>query len=128
MKHLISLIFLFTTYTSIAQPAWQQRVDTKIEVRLDDKTHFLNAFEELTYTNNSPDTLRYIYMHLWPNAYKNDHTPFAKQMDVNGNSTFYYAKAKDRGYIDSLQFTINGHSAEHYSTEDAPDIARIDLL
>ena len=127
MKQLLSLILLFTTYTSIAQPTWQQRVDSKIEVTLDDTHHFLNAFEELTYTNNSPDTLRYIYIHLWPNAYKNDHTPFAKQQDQNHSTTFYYSKAIDRGYIDSLQFSVNGHIVEHYITEAAPDITRIDL-
>ena len=127
MKSLIFLFSFFIAYTSIGQPTWQQRVDTKIDVRLDDKHHFLHAFEELTYTNNSPDTLRFVYIHLWPNAYKNDRTPFAKQMDLNGNTAFYYAKPKDRGYIDSLQFTINGHSVEYNSADATPDIARIDL-
>ena len=110
-----------------AQPKWQQRVDTKIQVTLDDKTHILSAFEELSYTNNSPDTLRYIYIHLWPNAYRHDHTPFAKQMDRNGNTSFYYSKWDDRGYMDSLQFTIDGRSVDHSATDDAPDVARIDL-
>ena len=128
MKHLNLVFALLTTLTSFAQPKWQQRVDTKIDVELNDRTHFLHAYEEVTYTNNSPDTLHYIYMHLWPNAYKNDHTPFAKQLDFNGSTSFYYAKQKDRGYIDSLQFTIDGLSAEHFIAENAPDIARIDLL
>ena len=128
MKQFLFAFAILITCNAIAQPAWQQRVDTKIEVRLDDKKHFLHAFEEFTYTNNSPDTLKFIYIHLWPNAYKNDHTPFAKQLDVNGSTNFYYAKPKDRGYIDSLQFTVDGESVEHFSAESAPDIARIDLL
>ena len=127
MKHLISIIAIFSTVTAIAQPKWQQRVDTRIDVRLNDKKHLLDAYEELTYTNNSPDTLKFIYLHLWPNAYKNDHTPMARQMDLNGSKDFYYAKPKDRGYIDSLQFTIDGHSVDHYCSENTPDIARIDL-
>ncbi len=128
MKQFFFVIAFFVSFSLMAQPAWQQRVDTKIDVRLDDKNHFLHAFEEMTYTNNSPDTLKYIYIHLWPNAYKNDHTPMARQMDINGNSAFYYAKAIDRGYIDSLQFTIDGHSVDHYSADNVPDVARIDLL
>ncbi len=127
MKQLFFIFLIFITNSSIAQSGWKQRVDTRIDVRLDDRKHMLHAFEEMTYTNNSPDTLRFIYIHLWPNAYKNDHTPMARQMDVNKNTNFYYAKPKDRGYIDSLQFTIDGHSVDHYSTESAPDIARIDL-
>jgi hypothetical protein len=128
MKQLTLIISILMAYTSVAQPQWQQRVDTKIEVRLDDRQNFLHAFEEFTYYNNSPDTLKFIYVHLWPNAYKNDHTPFAKQLDLNGNTSFYFAKDKDRGYIDSLQFTINGQSVDYNSTYDAPDIARLDLL
>ena len=128
MKYLAFVFAFLFTVNSFAQPSWQQRVDSKIDVRLNDRTNILDAFEEITYTNNSPDTLRFIYMHLWPNAYKNDRTPFARQMDLNGNTSFYYAKQKDRGYIDSLQFTIDGVTVEHFSAENAPDIARIDLL
>lgn len=128
MKRLIFIIPILAAFSSAAQPKWQQRVDTKIDVTLNDKSHFLNAFEELVYTNNSPDTLKFIYMHLWPNAYLNDHTPMARQLDLNGNTAFYYSKEKDRGYIDSLQFTVDGRSVEHYITDNVPDIARLDLL
>jgi len=128
MKYIIFAIAICTAITTIAQPKWQQRVDTKIDVRLDDNSHFLHASEEITYINNSPDTLKFIYIHLWPNAYKNDHTHMARQMDLNGNTNFYYAKPKDRGYIDSLQFTIDGRNVDHYIAENTPDIARIDLL
>ncbi len=127
MKQIISLFFLLVSLKSVAQPAWQQRVDTKIEVSLDDKHHFLNAYEEFTYTNNSPDTLTFLYIHLWPNAYKNDRTPFAHQLDVLRNTSFYYSKPKDKGYIDSLQFTIDDQSVDYSSTDNAPDIARIEL-
>jgi hypothetical protein len=127
MKYLVALLSLVTAGSLNAQTNWKQQVDMKIDVTLDDKDHFLHGFEEFWYTNNSPDTLRFIFVHLWMNAYKNDRTPFAKQQDRNGNTDFYYSKAKDRGYIDSLQFSVDGRSVEHYSTEDAPDIARIDL-
>jgi len=127
MKQYLTVIFILSAFNAMAQPAWQQRVDTKIEVSLDDRNHLLNAYEEFNYTNNSPDTLKFIYVHLWPNAYKNDHTPFERQQDVNHSTAFYYAKAKDRGYIDSLDFTVNGQSVDYNSTYDAPDIARLDL-
>jgi hypothetical protein len=128
MKQLFLLLPLLATVSAIAQPAWQQRVDTKIDVTLDDKHHMLYAQEEFTYTNNSPDTLQFIYVHLWPNAYKNDRTPFARQNDVNHNTAFYYSRPRNRGYIDSLQFTVDGQNVDFFSTENAPDIARIDLI
>lgn len=109
------------------QNYWQQRVDTRIQVTLDDTRHMLHGFEEITYTNNSPDTLHYIYMHLWPNAYKNDRTPFSEQQVLNRNTSFYYADENGRGYIDSLQFIIDEREAEHFSSQNVPDICRIDL-
>jgi hypothetical protein len=128
MKRCVLFITLFISYNSVAQPKWQQQVDTKIDVTLDDRKHMLSAYEEFTYTNNSPDTLRFLYIHLWPNAYKSDRTPFARQLDLNGNTSFYYSKVKNRGYIDSLQFAVDGQSVDYYSVENVPDIARIDLI
>src|SRR5437764_1043025 len=127
MKQFITAILILCAYSTLAQPTWQQRADTKIDVTLDDKRYMLHAYEELTYTNNSPDTLRFLYVHLWPNAYKNDHTPFARQLDQNRNTSFYYSKKRDRGYIDSLQFTIDGYAVDYTSSDNAPDVARIDL-
>lgn len=112
-----------------AQPAyWQQKVDTRLEVQLDDRKHFLHGFETLTYTNNSPDTLRYLYFHLWPNAYKHDRTTFTEQQLTNGSTDFYYSKPAERGYIDSLQFNIDGQQVDYFSNDNLPDIARLDLL
>lgn len=128
MKQLFIAIVLLAGASAQAQPGWQQKVNTKIDARLDDKKFMVYAYEEITYTNNSPDTLKSIYMHLWPNAYKNDKTPFAKQMDLIGKTDFYFSKTKDRGYIDSLSFVVDGQSVDHYKTEDRPDIARVDLI
>src|SRR5690349_20216209 len=111
MKHFCLVITLILSkLTSFAQNYWQQTVNTIIGVTLDDKTNFLQGYEEISYVNHSPDTLRFIYMHLWPYAYQNDRTPFAKQMDVMHDTRFYYSKTSDRGYIDSLQFIVDGQS------------------
>ncbi len=109
------------------KPYFQQRVDTRIVVRLDDTKHLLHGFETLTYTNNSPDTLREIFLHLWPNAYRHDRTAFTAQKLGNGSTDFYYTKPEARGGIDSLEFRVNGISVSPYSHPDTPDIARIRL-
>lgn len=43
---------------------WQQKVDYKIDVALDTTTHKLNGKERITYKNNSPDVLRFLWMQL----------------------------------------------------------------
>lgn len=83
---------------------FQQQVNYKIEVKLNDVDHTLMGFETIEYKNNSPHPLKYIYFHLWPNAYKNNETQLAKQLLENGDLKFHYASEADRGFIDSLLF------------------------
>ena len=127
LKHLCLAAAVCIGMPCYGQQYWQQEADLKIDVRLNDSSNFLDAYETINYTNNSPDTLRYIFIHLWPNAYKHDHTPFAKQEDLNHSTAFYYSRQEDRGYIDSLSFQVNGQKLDYYNTDDVPDIARIDL-
>ena len=86
---------------------WQQQVNYVIDVTLHDKDNSLTGFEKIEYTNNSPDTLNFIWFHIWPNAYKNDRTAFSDQLLVNGNTKFYFSGKEQRGYINQLDFKIN---------------------
>lgn len=108
------------------QANWQQKVDYTIEAHLNVKTKVLNAFETITYYNQSPNEIKEIYMHLWPNAYKNTNTAYAKQDLENGKTNFYFSDPKDRGYIDSLDFKVNGEKVKWELTENI-DIAKIIL-
>jgi hypothetical protein len=51
---------------------WQQRVDYRIRVSLDEKTRRFEGFETVTYHNNSPDALNAVWMHLDLNRYTPD--------------------------------------------------------
>jgi hypothetical protein len=48
---------------------WQQRVDYVIRATLDTSARSVRGEERITYTNNSPDTLRYLWLHLEQNAF-----------------------------------------------------------
>ena len=89
------------------QNYFQQEVNYKIEVTLDDATHEINAFEQIEYHNNSNSILDTLYFHLWPNAYKNTSTALAKQLLKDGQTNFQYAEENDRGFIDQLNFKVN---------------------
>lgn len=124
------LIFLFTL-TSSRQVAlsqyWQQQVNYSIDVSLDDKGHTLNGFEKIEYINNSPDTIKYIWFHLWPNAYKNDKTAFSDHLLENGSTRFYFSDKEDKGYINKLDFKVNNITVQ---VEDHPqhiDIVKVIL-
>ncbi|WP_095953720.1 M1 family metallopeptidase [Flavobacterium sp. ACN6] len=73
MRKIILLSFLsFGLNTAFAQnaPYWQQHADYKMEVSMDVKNYQYKGKQELVYTNNSSDTLRKVFYHLFPNAFQ----------------------------------------------------------
>src|SRR5437773_2388768 len=111
----LSFCLLHTAYCQLNY--WQQQVNYTIDVTLNDKDHSLDAFEKLEYTNNSPDTLKFIWFHIWPNAYKNDKTAFSEQELLIGQTKFYFSDKEQRGYINRLDFKVNNVTAD---VEDHP--------
>lgn len=109
-RYCLSIAVFFSGLFLSAQNSgyFQQEVNYDIHVSLNDSLHSIRATETIQYLNNSPVTLDTIYFHLWPNAYKNATTALAKQMALNGEYGLTYAGDKERGYIDSLNFTVNG--------------------
>jgi peptidase M1-like protein len=51
---------------------WQQRADYTIRASLDTGAHILTGRETVKYANHSPDTLRYIWLQLDQNIYRED--------------------------------------------------------
>jgi len=73
MRKIILLSFLsFGLNSAFAQsaPYWQQHADYKMEVSMDVKNYQYKGKQELVYTNNSSDTLRKVFYHLFPNAFQ----------------------------------------------------------
>ncbi|HEU4419974.1 MAG TPA: M1 family peptidase, partial [Planctomycetota bacterium] len=51
---------------------WQQQVDYRIDARLDPVERRLTASEQVTYHNNSPEALDYLWVHLEQNILRKD--------------------------------------------------------
>ena len=51
---------------------WQQQVDYRIDATLDEDKRALTASQTIRYTNNSPDTLKYLWMQLDQNRFRLD--------------------------------------------------------
>lgn len=103
-KSILASCIVLITGSAFTQEYWQQEVNYTIQVRLNDKSHELSGYEVLEYVNNSPNTLDRIYMHLWPNAYRDGNSALAKQLYRQGDGKLTFAKAEDKGFIDSLDF------------------------
>ncbi|MBL0356889.1 MAG: hypothetical protein IPP72_08335 [Chitinophagaceae bacterium] len=124
---LLVLVSFVCLMAAAQKPYWQQQVNYTINVTLNDTEHSLDGFEVMEYYNNSEDTLRFIWIHLWANAYKNDRTAFTDQLLENGSTDFYFSNAEDRGYINRLAFKVNGTIAVMEDHPQHQDILKVYL-
>ncbi len=53
-----------------AQDRWQQKIKYKMDVVMNVNTNILKGKQVIEYTNNSSDTLKWVYFHLYWNAFQ----------------------------------------------------------
>lgn len=102
---------------------WQQRADYDMKVELDDEKQRLSGTETVTYFNNSPDELGYLWLQLEQNIFdKNSDANLSRTGGLNDKMAFtqldmLVAENFDGGYkIDwvkdkggnPLRYTVNG--------------------
>ncbi|SFT08350.1 Aminopeptidase N [Zhouia amylolytica] len=73
---------------------WQNEADYKIDVSLNDVTHTISGEIKLTYTNNSPQDLDYIWLYLSQNRFKKE-SRGTLTTPIQGNR---YSGDTDKGY------------------------------
>jgi hypothetical protein len=80
---------------------WQNRVDYQLDVKLDTVAKTISGSANISYTNNSPDALQYLWLHLDQNTYKKE----ARSNFVTG----FAAPDHTTGYqIESVSLLQNG--------------------
>ncbi|MEY3843982.1 MAG: hypothetical protein RL293_404 [Bacteroidota bacterium] len=80
---------------------YQQKADYKMNLVIDDATQKLSGFETITYTNNSPDRLDYLWLQLDQNIY--DENSDTKLIEVEKMEDF-----KSMGDIRKRDFKYDG--------------------
>ncbi len=128
IRAVLLILLCNVAVAGFAQSAyWQQQVNYDITVELNDAEHTITGYEQIEYFNNSPDTLKFIWFHLWANAYKNDKTAFSDQLLENGSIDFYFSNNEKHGYINRLDFKVNGSVVRMEDHPQHQDIIRIIL-
>jgi hypothetical protein len=98
---------------------YQQKADYKIDVSIDDKTQILSGIETITYSNNSPDKLEYLWLQLDQNIYtpgsdaqliRLDKMEDFKSIKDVENKLFYY----EGGYKVEYVSTTSGGKMEYF--------------
>ncbi len=120
-------MLLLCSHALEAQSYFQQRVDYRIAVELDDVNHRLIGDIEMDYQNNSPNDIDTLFIHLWPNAYSSRNTDLGEKLRRSGDFNLEFSKASERGYISEIEFSVEGEVMEHLEYDGQPDIAYLVL-
>jgi hypothetical protein len=120
IKFLYIFCFISFTFSLLSQERWQQWIDYKINVDLDVETNILNGKEIIKYYNNSPDTLKEIYCHLYWNAFKPGSYMNIKSINVNRDNGIRISllRPDEQGNVKVNDIKVNGINvrAEEYGT------------
>jgi hypothetical protein len=111
----------------LAHESFQQEVNYKIDVALDDTRHILHGFQKITYINNSRDTLDFLFFHLWPNAFSSNNTGLSEQLLESEGRRLLFDDPELKGFIDSIDFSVDGLSVQWQYLSGYPDICQIFL-
>ena len=87
---------------------WQQQADYTIKASLDANNHLLTGTETISYTNNSPDTLTVLHLHLYPNAFRNKTSPLIQDY-LQGTYRFLVGLPESmRAWLDVKDLKVDG--------------------
>ena len=109
-------LFVFVASAQNNTSYWQQKVDYKMEIDMDVENHQYKGTQELTYTNNSPDTLYRVFYHLYFNAFQP-----GSQMDVRSR-TIEDASSKILDRISKLTPSEIGYIRPTLLTQDGQNL------
>lgn len=91
---------------------WQNKADYSINCKLDTATHSVTGDVTITYTNNSPDNLRFLWLQMDQNIYKKDSRGSATTTQTGG-------RWANSGFTDG--YTITSVQLETAGVMHAPD-------
>ena len=131
MKHslILWILCICSTLTGQQNSYWQQHVDYTMHIDFDVKKHRFNGEQTIIYTNNSPDTLKRVYYHLYFNAFQPKSMMDVRSRTISDpdprvGSRIYDLNSDEIGYQKVQNFTQNGVEC-HFNTEGT--ILEVDL-
>lgn len=109
---------------------WQQDVQYQIEANIDEITSIVDGDLTLTYYNNSPDTLPFVYFHLYQNAFQPGSN--LEDLYLNNHSLVKWGpyESKHLGtHVESLEILETNSNEESYKPEIVLDntLLRVNL-
>lgn len=140
-----SILFFIFTFSLIKAHTqsnrWQQRVQYTMNVKVDIEKNILNGTQHIIYYNNSPDTLRQLFIHIYWNAFQPNSMMDVRSKilgeiilgnDKNGNPVRDWdvrvkdrianLKANEMGFQKIVRLKVNGQSEKIIEHETIAEV------
>ena len=82
---------------------WQQRADYKIQIKLNEDTRSVEGSETIAYTNNSPLTLKYIWLQLDQNIFAKESINNLTRPWGGGDSSVDFSTLRRQNFMDKFE-------------------------
>jgi len=113
-------IFVLICYFSgFSQNYWQQAVDYKMNVEMNVEDYTYTGEQQLTYTNNSPETLHKVFYHLYFNAFQPGSEMAARVNNGKDKNTRFNVN------IDSINYNQQGYLKVYDLKQDGKSIQSV---
>lgn len=117
---LVSFIGVFCCGIAMAQPNpsyWQQQANYTIEVEVNTKNYKYKGTQEIEYVNNSPDTLKQLFIHLYFNAFQPNsemdvRSRTIKDPDGRVGDRISKLKKNEIGFLEVNKLLVNGNKTK----------------
>ena len=121
-------ILLSLSLSAYSQNYWQQAVDYKMEVDIDVKTFKYSGKQELLYTNNSPDSLKKVFYHLYFNAFQpgsemSDRIKTGKDKNKRFRIDIDSLEPNEVGYLKVSNLKQDGNVLKHELSETILEVS-----
>lgn len=121
-KIIIFLVVLFITTKQYGQHHSKMTVEINTEKKL------ITVFQELTFNNESTDTLSSIVLNDWNNSYSTTNSLLAERFSDEFIRNFHLAKDKERGSTENITIIDENKSFLTWNrTEKSPDLIELSL-
>lgn len=96
-----------------------------INAKLDVKNDLLKIQQKTIFYNNSSKSLNAVFLHNWPNSFKNNDTPLGKRFVEDYKKEFYFSKKEDRGFTKIHNLTVNHQQVSFKEKQGHQDIIEV---
>lgn len=123
MKHCLLIAFIGVSSLVMAQPdRWQQRAEYNMDVEMDVKTNQYTGTQKLVYYNNSNDTLKRVFYHLYFNAFQpgsmmDVRSRTIEDPDARVKDRIFNLKEDEIGYLHVKSLKQNGKAINYKEVE-----------